>query len=223
MNISVFTHTCYSCNKRILDSKDIFCIECFGYLPKTPFSFSDNNIIKDKFKGIISVIMAGSYLYYNKNEQVKELLNQIKYENNTQLATDLGKLMGKEYLEILKNEIDVIIPIPLHTEKYQLRGYNQAELIANGLSEVTGIPVMNHVLKRGKNTISQTKISRENRFQNVNNAFVIQHPEKITQKRILLLDDVITTGATLESAGLKLVENKIKSLSILTLATAFEL
>lgn len=169
------------------------------------------------------VHMAGSYLYYNKNEQVKELLNQIKYENNTQLAIDLGKLMGNEYLAILKNEIDLIIPIPLHTEKYQLRGYNQAELIANGLSEVTGIPVMNQILKRGKNTISQTKFSRENRFQNVNNAFVIQHPEKIAQKRILLLDDVITTGATLESAGLKLYENKIKSLSILTLATAFEL
>lgn len=223
MNFQVYTATCQACNKRINDAKEIFCIECYGNLPISHFEFSTDNAVKDKFKGILPLDYAGAWLYYNRNELVKQFLWEIKYNQNTHLASELGKLAVKNVGQKIKQNIDIIIPIPLHENKFQLRGYNQTEFIGNGVSELLQIPILSNVLIRSKNTASQTKYTRDQRFSNINKAFEIKNNERIKDQRILLIDDVITTGATIEGAGRMLVDAGLKSLSVFSLATAFDL
>jgi ComF family protein len=223
VNFQIYTATCSACNKRISETQDIFCIECYGDLPVSHFKFSQDNALKDKFKGILALDYAGAWLYYNQNELVKQFLWEIKYNQNTHLAIELGKLAVKNIVQKVKDNIDILIPIPLHANKMQLRGYNQTEIIGNGMSEVLNIPQLSNVIMRGKNTASQTKFTREQRFSNIDDAFEMKNIEKVKDKRILLIDDVITTGATIEGAGKKLVEAGVKSLSVFSLTTAFEL
>jgi ComF family protein len=223
VNFQIFTATCQACNKRISESQEIFCVECYGDLPISHFEFSRENAVKDKFKGILNIDYAGAWLYYNRNELVKQFLWEIKYNQNTDLAVELGKLAVKNIADKIIENIDIIIPIPLHANKLQLRGYNQTEIIGNGMSEVLNISQITDVLQRRKNTISQTKFNREERFSNIDDAFIIKNENMIKDKRILLIDDVMTTGATIEGAGKMLQEAGVKSLSVFTLATAFDL
>ncbi len=193
-----------------------------GMLPKTDYGFSSDNVLKDKFKGILPVNKAGAFMYYNKNEMVKEILRQIKYNGNIALAREIGKICGDHLKSSLINSVDLIIPIPLHKKKLLARGYNQTELIGNGISEAINLPQDTNILQRIKNTDSQTKFSRDKRYLNVNNSFIVNKPEKLMGKRILVIDDVITTGATIQSAGKVLTNHPIESLNILTFASAFE-
>jgi ComF family protein len=179
--------------------------------------------VKDRFKGIIPLQKAGAFLYYNKNEMIKEMLHQMKYNQNGSLAFQMGKICGRHLKDAIVGAIDVIIPIPLHSTKLMQRGYNQTEIFGSGLSEEIQVPIETKNIIRVKNTSSQTMHSRENRFVNVQNIFELRHQHTLQDKRILLIDDVITTGATLESAGRVLLSANPKSLNILTLASAFEL
>lgn len=218
-----FINTCTYCNKRILASKNIFCLECNGLLPRTYFNFSENNVVLEKLKPLIKLKAAGSFLFYNQNEMVQQILWEMKYNNNKELAAEMGRLAVGGVEDVFEKSIDCIIPIPLHKSKLQLRGYNQTECFAKGMSEVTGLPMMTNLLKRTKRTTSQTKLNRNERFQNLDEAFIVHNADKIKDKEILLLDDVVTTGATLISAGQALLQAGCKSLSIYTLATAFEM
>ena len=221
--MDIFLNTCVSCNKRILASKNLFCLECNGRLPRTYFNFSENNIVLEKLKLHIPLRAAGSFLYYNQNEMVKEILWEMKYNNNKELAVEMGRMAASGQEKMFLETAEAIIPIPLHKTKLRIRGYNQTECFANGLHEVTGIPLMTDQFKRTKKTSSQTKLNRQDRFQNLDNAFAIEDESKIQGKHVLLLDDVITTGATLISAGQAILDAGCASLSIYTLATAFEL
>lgn len=220
--MEIFLNTCAFCNKRILASNNLFCIECNGLLPRTYFNLSEDNIVLDKLKPIINLKAAGSFLYYNKNEMVQQILWEMKYNNNQELAREMGRLAYSNHENMFSNSIDCFIPIPLHASKLQLRGYNQTERFAEGLSEVSNLPMYKDVLTRNKKTISQTKLDRNERFQNLDAAFNVVNVEKIKGKHLVLLDDVVTTGATLISAGQSLLEAGCASLSIYTLATAFE-
>jgi len=221
--VEFFINTCTYCNKRILASKNIFCLECNGLLPRTYFNFSENNVVLEKLKPLIKLKAAGSFLFYNQNEMVQQILWEMKYNNNKELAAEMGRLAVGGVEDVFEKSIDCIIPIPLHKSKLQLRGYNQTECFAKGMSEVTGLPMMTNLLKRTKRTTSQTKLNRNERFQNLDEAFIVHNADKIKDKEILLLDDVVTTGATLISAGQALLQAGCKSLSIYTLATAFEM
>lgn len=220
MNTSIFIPTCGFCKKRLSDASSVFCIECMGDLPYTYFYIGQSNIIKDRLKALLRLNYAGSYLFYHNNEMVKQLLWEIKYNQNTQLALELGRLAVSKHIDLFKQNFDIIIPIPLHRHKLQQRGYNQSEFLAEGMNQSTNLPIAIDVLKRTKYTQSQTLHNRSGRFDNVNEAFRIDRPEKIQNKRVLLIDDVITTGATLEAAGEALLRQPIKSLNIFTLACA---
>lgn len=223
MKLQLFTSTCQLCNKRISLSSNIFCTECFGHLPKTHFQFTETNIIKEKLKGILKLAYSGAFLYYAENNMVRQILWEMKYNQNGYIAFELGKMAGEVNKSTIQQHIDIIIPIPLHPTKEKIRGYNQTELFGQGLSAATNIPIHTEVLKRRKNTISQTKFSRDDRFQNVAQAFEVQHKMTLQDKRVLLIDDVITTGATLSSAAILLCEQNIKSMNIFCLASAFEI
>ena len=218
-----FLNTCAYCQKRILSSDHIFCLECHGLLPRTYFNFSQSNIVADKLRTLIHHSAAGSFLFYNENQMVQQILWEIKYNGNTHLAKEIGRLSVADSEEIFKKQVNLIIPIPLHKAKLQLRGYNQTAFFAEGMSEMLEIPSVIDVLKRSKQTTSQTKLNRVDRFQNLDKAFMVENKQKIQGKHVLLVDDVVTTGATLISAGQCLLDAGCASLSIYTLASAFEL
>jgi ComF family protein len=218
-----FLNTCSYCHKRILSSDHVFCIECHGLLPRTYFNFSISNIVLDKLRTHIPLCASGSFLFYNENQMVQQILWEIKYNGNTHLAKEIGRLAIAGSEESFKKQVDLIIPIPLHKTKLQLRGYNQTAFFAEGMSEILDMPSLLDVLKRSKQTTSQTKLNREDRFQNLDQAFMIENKQKIQGKHVLLVDDVVTTGATLISAGQCLLDAGCASLSIYTLASSFEL
>lgn len=221
--MDIFINTCIYCNKRILVSKNIFCLECNGLLPRTYFNFSETNIVLDKLKPLIKLKAAGAFLFYNHNQMVQQILWEMKYNNNQELAIEMGRLTFNGNENLFSSSADGLISIPLHKSKLRLRGYNQTECFAEGISELSNIPLLKNVLKRTKKTSSQTKLNRNERFQNLDEAFVVENLDKIQGKHILLLDDVVTTGATLISAGQALLNAGCASLSIYTLATAFEM
>lgn len=218
-----FLNTCAYCQKRILSSDHIFCLECHGLLPRTYFNFSQSNIVADKLRTLIHLSAAGSFLFYNENQMVQQILWEIKYNGNTHLAKEIGRLSVADSEEMFRKQVNLIIPIPLHKAKLQLRGYNQTAFFAEGMSEMLEIPSVIDVLKRSKQTTSQTKLNRVDRFQNLDKAFIVENNLKIQGKHVLLVDDVVTTGATLISAGQCLLDAGCASLSIYTLASAFEL
>lgn len=219
----LFPQNCSMCQKRIQDKSSFLCIECLGDLPKTKLHSLESNPVKTKFKGLIEVHRASSFLFFKKNNMVERILYQIKYNQNQELAIDMGRLFAGELKDSFFATCDGIIALPLHPTKQSLRGYNQAALISQGLSEILQIPIIENALIRTKNNISQTSLTREERAQNVHNIFKVKNKAPIENKNIILVDDVITTGATLEMAGQELLHSGVKSLNILTLACAFDI
>jgi len=152
---------------------------------------------------------------------MQQLIHQLKYKGNQEIGIYLGKLMGEQLLNSGRfNHIDVIIPLPMHPDKQKKRGYNQAEILANGLSQKMNIPVLNKIILRSKKTSTQTKKQRLERWTNVDGTFEIQNVQSIIGKHILLIDDVITTGATLEACSNTILSIENTKLSIAVLAHA---
>lgn len=191
-------------------------------LPKTDAHLTETESIERKFWGKINVQNTYSFLRFTKKGKVQNILHALKYKNKPELAEYLGKMYGNELKNVNFNEkIDLLIGIPLHKEKLKMRGYNQADHIAKGLSESLGVPYSEDVMVRNTFTMSQTKTkSRFNRFKNIEGVFGINDLEAVKDKRIALVDDVLTTGSTLEVAGEVLIEAGCKELYIITLAAA---
>ena len=173
------------------------------------------------FWGRVELFSATSYLFFNKGGSVQHLMHSLKYKSQKETGVYLGKLFGKDLLKSpLFNTIDLIIPVPLHPKKFHLRGFNQSEVIASGIGHVMEIPVECNKLIRLVNTDSQTRKSRYSRWENVRSAFGVENPEDISGKHVLLVDDVLTTGATLEACAATLLEIEGTRVSVATLAYA---
>jgi len=198
----IFPKTCFACHTALLKYEKIICTSCQFYLPKTNFHLESNNNLNKVFWGRVDVKKAASFYYFNKGGKVQNLLHELKYKGAKEVGERIGELYGLELLntDFLKG-IDLIIPVPLHVKKLKKRGYNQSECFAIGLSKVTLISVQNNVLYRHEFSDTQTKKSRFNRWQNVSNIFNLKNSEKIKGMHILLVDDVITTGSTIEACA----------------------
>ena len=160
-------------------------------------------------------------MFYKKGNRVQHILHQLKYNGRKEIGANLGEYYGKKLRdEIRFQDIDGIIPIPLHPKKLRKRGYNQSEWIANGLARGMGRDVWTDVLVRTQFTDTQTRKSRFSRWENVKEVFAVQHPEKIKGKHLLVCDDVLTTGATMEAAIQQLLTIDGVKVSVVTLATA---
>ena len=176
-------------------------------LPLTEFNLYRNNPVEKIFLGRVPIAFAFSYLYFNKGSIVRQLLHRLKYESDKEVGMFFGRLMGRAILNIPGVEpVDLIIPLPLHPRKEKSRGYNQAWLIAEGISEVTGIKASSNLMVRTSQTSTQTHKSRAERWQNTQGIFRVEKKENLEGRHILLVDDVITTGASLEACAKELIQ-----------------
>ena len=195
----IFPRLCAACNNALLKNEKIICNSCQVSLPKTNFHLEKENQLSKIFWGRSEVEMIAAYYHFTKKSKVQNLLHQLKYSNNKKVGEAIGQLYGYDLKDAgLFSEIEVIIPVPLHPKKLKKRGYNQSEWFANGLSKSLKLDVNTVSLFRKIDSQTQTKKSRYNRWENVGEIFGIKEEELIKNKSILLVDDVVTTGATLE-------------------------
>lgn len=216
-----FPNHCLGCSNSLFKGEEILCTRCILELPKTRYHEQIENSIKSRLSGRIPLIYAMAFLKFRKTGVVQHLLHQLKYNNHPEVGERLGKLYGKDLVEAgFEKKFDLIIPVPLHQSRKRRRGYNQSEKFAEGLSHLLQIPCDEKIVERKIKTATQTRKSKIERWENVKDVFQIKQPEKVMGKRVLLVDDVITTGATLEACGQQLLNCGCTELSIACIAEA---
>ena len=212
-----FPRLCEGCKKPLLPKETVLCIGCELKLPFTS-SLTDNEAVQ-KLSGLFPFIHAEALLLFSKEGIAQHLMHQFKYRNKQEIGRHLGAELGKKIKE--KNQqADVLIPIPLHKKKEYQRGFNQAKLICEGMAEVLQIPINDEAVQRIRFTTSQTDKSREERMENVKDCFKVIDPTSLEGKHILLVDDVLTTGATLSSCAGELLKLEGVQVSVATIGLA---
>jgi len=196
----IFPRICCGCGNSLWKYENVLCDACSYHLPRTNFHLFCDNPVNRIFWGRVEILSATSFLLFNKGSKVQNMIHALKYKGRK----DIGIFLGEEFGKILKScppysMSGIIIPVPLHRKKFLKRGYNQSEQFAIGLSSSMNIPFTTQCLLRKNASETQTHKSRFLRWQNVKDIFYIKNPDKIAGQKILLVDDVVTTGATLES------------------------
>jgi ComF family protein len=217
----VYPKICAACGNSLWSHEKVICTSCEFRLPKTNYHLLQENPVSGLFWGRGNIYSASAYLFFHKGSRVQQLVHQLKYKGRKDVGISLGKIYGLTLLQSpWFNDLDLIIPVPLHPKKLTTRGYNQSEQFGLGLSESMKIPLNTQSLIRNEATETQTKMNRFKRWENVNRIFKIKDPALLTGKNILLIDDVITTGATLEACIQALSEIPETRISIVAIAAA---
>ena len=199
-----YPRVCAACGESLLKDEETVCLKCRYLLPMTGYELNADNPLAQTFYGRVRFHAVTACFFFAKQGKVQHLIHQLKYKGNKEAGIFLGQKLGESIKDApLFQGIDYLIPVPLHPKREKKRGYNQSLMIARGISEVTGIPIGDKFLVRTVNTATQTKKSKEERYQNVKDIFQVCHAEELQGKHILLIDDVLTTGATLESCAHK--------------------
>lgn len=216
-----YPHTCTGCGSDLLEENNLLCLKCIHNLPHTNFAALANNPVEKYFWGRIPLESAYSEFYFSKEFLVQQLIHQLKYKGDTGIGFYLGEIMGRTLLKSNRfSTIDALIPLPLYADKEHKRGYNQAAILCNGISSIINKPVLNGAVIRRHATETQTRKQRTERWQNVKDSFIVNNETELAGKHLLLVDDVVTTGATLEACGHVMLEVPGSKLSIATLAYA---
>jgi len=214
-----FPHNCIGCGTDILNNEDALCVHCLTQLPETGFLSKAGNPVEKIFYGRLPIQHAGSAFYFNKGSLLQHLIIQLKYRANQTAGMYLGKILGNLIREANRfDDIDVIVPLPLNEKKLFTRGYNQASLLAKGIAEVLQKPVIENAVERIQFTETQTHKNRITRWQTMEGAFKVVNESLLKNKHILLVDDIVTTGTTLESCSNAVLQAENTKLSICTLA-----
>jgi len=216
----LFPKVCYGCKTVLLKSEEIICTHCRHHLPLACHHKTNDPAMKNIFYGKIPLENATALIKFQKRGVTQELLHNLKYRGKQKISSFFGKWLGNELAEtpVFQN-IDLIIPVPLHKQKLKKRGYNQVEGFGKEIAKALQAPYNDTVLIKVSKTKSQVFKQRFTRFQS-DEVFTIQHPELIKNKHILLVDDIVTTGATLENCALQLLKTKGVKLSFATIAIA---
>lgn len=216
----LFPKVCAGCKQQLLKQEDVLCIECVHSLPIASFHKTGNSGLKDKFYGRFLVQNATALAYFQKRGLTQQLLHNLKYRGRKEISYFFGKWLGAELSEIdCYKEIDLVIPVPLHKQKLKKRGFNQVEGFGKEIAKALNVPYRDDVLIKISKSGSQVFKTRILRFE-AEEVFSIQNLEAINNKHVLLVDDIITTGATLEKCALQLLKGENVSISIATIAVA---
>lgn len=213
---------CAMCGKPLPESLEFLCTNCRWEMPLTGFGSRFDNPVIERLHGMLPLVNASSYLWFADGGNVRAMIHAFKYRGNWRYAYEAGKWYGSE----LKNgglygDVDVVVPVPLHFKKLLRRGYNQAEYIARGMASVMGVLVDSRSVVRSRYNRSQTERSKSERWENVEGIFAVKHPSNLAGMHILLVDDVLTTGATIISCARTILDTVPNCrLSIATLAVS---
>lgn len=210
---------CVSCGLlRPLD-RHIFCLDCLHQLPETGYHLHQDNPFTVHFAGRIQLIAGAAFLFFSRGGGTQRMLHQIKYHNQPDLITALGRWYGKQLVQSpLWSGIDAIVPVPLHWKKQRKRGYNQSAVFGEAIADMMNLPCYANALLRITHDKSLTGMNRHERIQTIGSAFTVAKPALVKSKHILLVDDVLTTGATLESCALALEKLPVASIRMVTIA-----
>ncbi|HLN20442.1 MAG TPA: ComF family protein [Bacteroidales bacterium] len=217
----LFPRTCPGCGTTLVRNENIICTECLFSIPVNNFHTETDNPVARLFWGRCVVEKAASYSEFTRNSRVRSMIHNLKYRGITEVGPEMGRMYGYTLKSSGFTEgIDIVIAVPLHRLKQRKRGYNQSLLIAQGISEATGIPLRQDILFRSMKSNTQTRKSRFERWTNVDGIFAVSGAAAIAGKHILLVDDVITTGSTIEACVNELRKTDGVKVSVVSLAYA---
>lgn len=215
----VYPPLCTSCGfQRPLD-RHIFCLDCLHELPETGYHHHLKNPFVAHFAGRVPVTAGAAFLFFSRGSGTQRLLHQIKYNNRPDLITVIGQWYGKQLLHTAIWEgIDLIVPVPLHWKKQRKRGYNQSAVFGQAIGNVLGVPCHKNALVRLTHDKSLTGMNRLERVGTIGDSFAVAKKSNLNGLHILLVDDVLTTGSTLEACALALVKSSVASIRMVTIA-----
>lgn len=214
-----FPHNCMGCGIDMPANDSVLCAQCASHLPETSFLNHEANPVEKKFYGRLKAEQAGSAFYFIKDSLMQHLIGELKYKGKIDAGIYLGKLLGNAIKSSKRFEdVECMIPLPLNEVKLRKRGYNQAAVIAKGIAEVWQKPIIENAIVRTVFTETQTHKDRISRWQTMEGVFALSNKNIIENKHVLLVDDVVTTGATLEACGLELLKANGLKLSLATVA-----
>ncbi|HWR33886.1 MAG TPA: phosphoribosyltransferase family protein [Chitinophagaceae bacterium] len=217
----LFPHVCAGCGSDILNVESSLCMKCIDAMPETNFELHANNPVEKSFWGRLPLVNATAQFYFTKESLMQHLMHQFKYKSNRDLGIQLGRIMGDQLSRSDRfSDIDALVPLPLFPAKEKRRGYNQATVLCQGMAESMKIPVLDKSVIRPQHTETQTKKGRIERWRNMEGKFVLSDADPIRNKHLLLIDDVVTTGATLEACGNELLKAENVKLSVACLCIA---
>lgn len=210
---------CVICGERLSITERAVCSSCYLHLPRTTYQFTPyDNPMTQLFWGLAPISRATALFFYEPHAEAAQLVYDLKYANRPDIGEDIGRMMAEEMqMADYFTGVDVIIPVPLSSKRKRQRGYNQSEMIARGICEMTHIPIITHALKRKHFHQSQTSLMRHQRQENVAEMFELRDAKDLNDKHILLVDDVCTTGATLTACANVLKDIPGIRISVLTL------
>ena len=216
-----YPRLCFVCGQKLIASETHICMKCLLHMPRTNYHNELENPMEKLFYGRIQIERATALMEFKKGSPYQKILHQLKYRG----IKELGEIMGHQLAHEIKGSefiqpVDLICPVPLHPRKERKRGYNQSYYFAKGISEMLKIPIDSQSVRRRVFTSTQTKKSRFERWTNVEGIFELIHPARLASKHILLVDDVVTTGATLEACAQSILSQCDAKISVATMAIA---
>lgn len=218
----LYPKLCITCEAQLQVTENQICTSCLMDLPYTDTHKVGLMALENKFIGRVEITKIFSFVRFSKKSGVQKLLHALKYKENEKIGFDIGVYYGKLIeKEIEEYHLDYLLPVPMHPKKLRKRGYNQAEIFANGLTKSLQIETITNILVKTRETVSQTKENKQERFENIKGSFEIKDERAIAGKNIGIVDDVLTTGATLEEIAQMLKKAGVAKVFIITIATAY--
>ena len=201
-----FPETCVNCHRIVEESHFFLCYICISEIPLTHFSFQRDNNLETSFRGRVELVSGTSLMYFEKGGMVQRILHEIKYKQKPAMASFFGKWLGAEMLGSKRFEsVDLILPLPLHPYRRRQRGYNQSEYFGSAIAETLGKDYRNDILFCVTDSSSQTTKNRDERMRSTENKYLIKDENYLFHKHVLIVDDIITSGATLQSSSEPLI------------------
>jgi ComF family protein len=212
---------CLVCHGGLVKGEDKLCTHCIYHLPKSSYHTNPQNPVFKRLEGRFPLEAASAFLVFRKRGRAQKILHALKYQNQPELGAEIGRVYGSDIAKgNFFREVEIIVPIPLHVARLRKRGYNQSELFGRGLSEVMNVPMVTDAVERKVKTETQTKKNKLLRWKNVEEVFMVVNVNHVAGKHVMLVDDVITTGATIEACAQQLIKAGCKKISVVSIAYA---